>query len=271
MTTTIPHLGTFDLDRVYARDRSGIAAEVYTSSPGNKGMIAPHAHAEYQITLSPDTEGNYRYRGGSHRVPRGSVSFIHPGESHSCGGNGPRPDISTWKVLLFPADTMQALMGHLPFLKDFIQIDPALYQHFDQWFNCLWADCPHQDEALLEAFETLRGFTPYQPRPTAVRWRLEKARSYLDDVTTTRPDSDEIAAVAGLGKFHFIRTFQETYGLTPQRYLLTRRVDRAKHLIRTSQKPLSTIALECGFSDQSHLTRSFRKIVGIPPSRYLTS
>jgi AraC family transcriptional regulator len=77
----------------------------------------------------------------------------------------------------------------------------------------------------------------------------------------------ELADAAGLGIRHFSRAFREATGRSPHQYLLHRRVEQAKVLIRQGL-PLAEVALQCGFCDQSQLTRTFVRLVGTTPGSF---
>jgi AraC-like DNA-binding protein len=81
---------------------------------------------------------------------------------------------------------------------------------------------------------------------------------------------DEMAAIAGLGVFRLIRAFREATGLPPHAYLEQVRVGRAVSMLRDGH-PVSAVAYYTGFCDQSHMTRFFKRIVGVPPGRYRRS
>jgi len=76
---------------------------------------------------------------------------------------------------------------------------------------------------------------------------------------------EEIANACNLSRSYFIRAFRETTDRTPHQWLLEQRIDRALDLLRNSDASLSDIAISCGFSDQSHFTRTFSRRVGTPP------
>jgi AraC family transcriptional regulator len=82
------------------------------------------------------------------------------------------------------------------------------------------------------------------------------------------PGLSELASSCGLSRSHFVRAFKQTTGLAPHRWLLKRRVTRAKEMLYKTKTPISEIAAECGFSDQGHLTRVFTKAFGIGPGAW---
>lgn len=79
---------------------------------------------------------------------------------------------------------------------------------------------------------------------------------------------EQIANACNLSRSYFIRAFRETTDRTPHQWLLEHRIDRARELLKRSDSPLSEIAIACGFSDQSHFTRTFSQIVGTPPGTW---
>jgi AraC-like DNA-binding protein len=78
----------------------------------------------------------------------------------------------------------------------------------------------------------------------------------------------EIARACGLSVGHFSRAFRRSMGLPPHAWLLQRRVEAAKAMLRRREESLSLIALACGFADQSHLTRVFTRHVGLSPGAW---
>lgn len=78
---------------------------------------------------------------------------------------------------------------------------------------------------------------------------------------------DEVAAQCSLSRGHFIRAFCESTGKTPHQWLIKLRIDAAKTCL-TGATPISKIAKSCGFADQSHLTRVFKRIIGVTPAEW---
>ncbi|OXC80416.1 helix-turn-helix transcriptional regulator [Caballeronia sordidicola] len=79
---------------------------------------------------------------------------------------------------------------------------------------------------------------------------------------------EEIASACNLSRSYFIRAFRETMDRTPHQWLLERRIDQARELLKHSNSSLSDIAMACGFVDQSHFTRTFSQLVGTPPGTW---
>jgi len=77
-----------------------------------------------------------------------------------------------------------------------------------------------------------------------------------------------LAAEAGLGPAHFAQQFRRVAGLSPHQYVLRRRVKRAAALLRLSRRSIAEIAIEVGFSSQSHLTTAFHRVYGTTPGSY---
>jgi len=81
-------------------------------------------------------------------------------------------------------------------------------------------------------------------------------------------DIPALARIAYVSEAHFIRTFKATFGETPHRYLQRRRVERAMFLLRSTDRSITQICLDTGFTSLGTFSRTFAEIVGEPPSRY---
>ena len=88
---------------------------------------------------------------------------------------------------------------------------------------------------------------------------------FFGDVGVGDVDLEQVAAVCDLSLSHFARAFRQTYGKPPYRWLIERRIDKAKDLLMNTRLPLSDIAVRCGFTDQSGFNRSFKRMYGITP------
>jgi len=97
---------------------------------------------------------------------------------------------------------------------------------------------------------------------------IRRVIEQLRRTTKDFPDLTVLAKRAGLSRFHFIRVFKAETGMTPGRYIEQCRIEQAKALIEQANLALADIADRRGFSDQSHLTRRFKQIVGDTPAAY---
>lgn len=93
-------------------------------------------------------------------------------------------------------------------------------------------------------------------------------RDYVDVHLSERISLEDLAGSVALSRFHFARRFRQSTGTSPHEYVLQRRVARAATLLTRTAAPLLEIAARCGFADQSHLTRVFKKHTGTTPGRY---
>jgi AraC family transcriptional regulator len=108
---------------------------------------------------------------------------------------------------------------------------------------------------------------PDVPRRGALpKWRAKRALAYIEANLGSKIAIGEMADFVALSKSHFSRAFKQSLGSSPMTYVTTRRVERAKLMMTSSRERLSDIALACGFADQSHLNRHFRRVVGISPA-----
>jgi AraC family transcriptional regulator len=98
--------------------------------------------------------------------------------------------------------------------------------------------------------------------------RFARVRDYIEHNLGEAITLEDLAHVAGVSRFHFARQFRARTGESPMGYLLRTRVDRAKMLLRDSRTRVIDISAELGFADQSHFARTFRRLVGMPPSAY---
>jgi transcriptional regulator GlxA family with amidase domain len=97
------------------------------------------------------------------------------------------------------------------------------------------------------------------------RWQTQRLAAYVAANMSSPIRAADLANVVRLSTGHFFRAFRATFGEPPMAYVTRERVRRCQELMLSSQAPLSAIALDCGMSDQSHLTRVFRRFVGVNP------
>lgn len=97
---------------------------------------------------------------------------------------------------------------------------------------------------------------------------LLRARDAMDRAYAQPLDIAALARIAHVSQSHFIRSFKETFGETPHRYLQRRRIERAMFLLRNTQRPVTEVSLDVGFASLGTFSRTFTEIVGRSPSAY---
>lgn len=99
-------------------------------------------------------------------------------------------------------------------------------------------------------------------------FKLQQVKEYINEHFYQDLKLIELAALVQVSPYHFLRLFKQSMGLTPHQYILQRRIEKAKFLLQYSELGIAEIALRVGFCDQSHLTRYFKRIVGITPKQF---
>ena len=133
-----------------------------------------------------------------------------------------------------------------------------------------WSAPANEELRLRPRLDTL---ALVRPGPDRVRGGLSPAtlrriRDYVDANLDKTIDIDSLARTAELSPYHFARSFKQSEGVTPHSYVVERRIAKARELLTGTGRPLSEIALEVGFADQSHFARRFRQTVGVSPGQF---
>jgi AraC family transcriptional regulator len=100
------------------------------------------------------------------------------------------------------------------------------------------------------------------------RGQLAKAIDYMEAHLEEPLELAAIAGAAGLSPSHFARQFRTAVGVAPHQYLMQLRTERAKRLLSETTQPVVDIAFACGFANQEHLTRLFKRFCGVTPAAY---
>jgi AraC-like DNA-binding protein len=98
--------------------------------------------------------------------------------------------------------------------------------------------------------------------------RLRRARDHIDRHYREPLDLDRLARVAGVSKYHLVRTFEMTYGETPIRYLTRRRIERAQDLLRVANLTVTEVCMAVGFASLGSFSTRFSLLVGESPTAY---
>ena len=97
---------------------------------------------------------------------------------------------------------------------------------------------------------------------------LLRARDLVDSRYAEPLDLEALARAAHVSSRHFSRSFRQTFGETPHQYLITRRIERARYLLRTTDMQVAEVGLAVGFKGVGSFTTTFRRHVGVSPTEY---
>lgn len=235
-----------------------------------------HAHATYTLALIESGVEEFEHGRSLLRAGSGQVALLDPEVAHS--GHAGVPE--GWRYLvLYPAvDVVREVAAELgvagtPHFPDTVVDDPAVAR----LLRTVHASAARGDAlAASSALRTaLAGILRRHASPAARTSRgasppAGAARALLHDRLTDPPTLEELAEAVGSGPFALLRAFRSAYGLPPHAYLTNLRVQRAREMLDAGLRP-AEVAARTGFSDQPHLTRHFKRIVGVPPGAYLLS
>ncbi|MBX3501205.1 MAG: AraC family transcriptional regulator [Alphaproteobacteria bacterium] len=235
----------------------------------------PHRHDTYAIGCTLGGVQSFRYRGSSESSVAGQVFVLHPDETHD--GHAGTEDGFRYRILYVePGVIRDALGGEcrtLPFVRDTVSsnrriagaIAPAL-EGLDRPLEEL-----RRDQVILDLAEALAAAdSSLRPRRLSARdWRaVGRAREMLEANLTRGVTSAELEGATGQSRYALTRHFRACLGTSPYRYLVMRRLDRARSLMRSGAS-LALAAAASGFADQSHMTRLFHRAYGLPPGQWI--
>ncbi len=234
---------------------------------------APHRHDTYTLALTTAGVQSFHYRGELRHSLPGEVVILHPDELHD-GQAGTESPFAYRAITIDPAEVQQVLQGaSLPFLpggvsKDlhFVRIASALLAEFNRPLEIL-----EQQELIYSFACCLQQNTSNSIRHTKANYQaMNRVRQYIDDVIAVDAcmpaeiTLDELAVISQYSKWQVTRDFRALYGTTPYRYVILKRLQKAKTLLERGL-PLVQVAICCGFTDQSHLHRHFKQCFGTTP------
>ena len=233
----------------------------------------PHRHDTYAIGYTLNGVQCFRYRGADAVSTAGNVLVIHPDEVHD--GHAGTEAGFRYRMLYVEPLLVQEALGErrhsLPFVGTPVFTDPhlvscliAALDDFDRPLDELLAD--QVVAALSEGLARREGGAMTKPSRMP-ETALRRARDYLEDNAARTVGSEELEKVSGLDRYQLARQFRLFFGTSPYRYLVMRRLARARALI-AGGTDLATAAFDAGFADQSHLTRHFKQAFGITPGRW---
>ncbi|MBY3166033.1 helix-turn-helix transcriptional regulator [Rhizobium laguerreae] len=123
-------------------------------------------------------------------------------------------------------------------------------------------------QSPIAAAQVLPVVTGVRPLPRLASWQAQKITRYIDDHIDSRLRVRDLAQRINLSASQFSKCFKATVGRPPYDYILSRRIETAKRLLTDTQEPLCQIAQACGLTDQAHLSKVFKRWVGLTPNKW---
>ncbi|MDR6373441.1 AraC family transcriptional regulator [Paraburkholderia caledonica] len=232
---------------------------------------AMHRHDTYAIGRTLAGVQSFRYRGSlRHSLPGGTM-VLHPDEPHD-GQAGTGEGFRYRMVYVDPALFQQALGGKpLPFVHGGLSNDPRLFAATENLLRSMdrAMDPLEQDDGLYELATALDAAAGTRPVRRPVDYAAaRRAREYLLASLEHTVTLNELAAAAGRDRWSLSHDFRALFGTSPHRYLTMRRLDLVRQLALAGM-PLAEASAASGFSDQSHMTRHFKRAWGVAPAQWL--
>lgn len=223
-----------------------------------------HTHEEYAISANLSGVEQLSLHQQTLTVHAGEITLYNP-ETLQASQFGDRP------VEFFSVHLPQQVFADLadrapPILREGVLRDPQLFAAI-----CGFAQSPQEQEVQQQNLLWLTSQLLKYSRDDALLSAPESLGQALEcmrDNLTSKLTLDQLAAAAGLSKFHFVRQFRQQMGIAPLQYHMQLRLLAARNLLRHQHGTLE-VAHRLGFYDQSHFINSFRKMMGITPHQYL--
>jgi AraC-like DNA-binding protein len=258
----------------------------------------PHSHPTWTVAVVHHGAARFEVDATQQRADRGELFVLEPEAVHT--GMAAVPEGWAYKVLyLDPAlvhewderDGLAPRAARWVVFRDRALRDSLLAMHavLAQAGSAGGTDCVNEaggagaagrapeaaglelDEAVAATIDALRPHLKPAPvtrdRGRAEHTAVRRARSYLSERWDRPVTLAELASVAGLSRFELLRRFRAQLGLTPHAFQRNLRITRARSMLLAGVPP-ARVAAECGFADQPHLTRTFRRAVGVTPGRF---
>ena len=236
----------------------------------------PHSHPTWTVAVVHHGAARFEVDATHQRADRGELFVLEPEAVHT--GMAAVPEGWAYKVLyLDPAllhDWDERDDAAPRAARWVVFRDHALRSSLLRMHAVLGAGTAglKLDDAVVAALEALRPHL--RPGPPAPRGGSEhaavRAREYLTEHWDQPVSLAVLSSFAGLSRFELARRFRQQIGLTPHGFQTNLRVARARGLLSAGE-PIARVAVGCGFADQPHLTRTFRRAVGVTPGRFVAA
>ncbi|MBD2743778.1 AraC family transcriptional regulator [Coleofasciculus sp. FACHB-1120] len=215
------------------------------------------------------------------RRASGNIAIIPAGITHSCSWDTPAQF-----MVLAVEPTLLKQVGQDWVNPDQIELLPRFMSESDAFIQSVFSTLKTEAEVggmgshlLVDSLKTalvvhlLRNYCATRPKLSSYTNGLSQVtftlvKDYINDHLQQDLKLDELAAIAQISPYHFLRLFKQSLGATPHQYILQCRIEKAKLLLQQSQLSIAEIANQVGFCDQSHFTRCFKQSLGVTPKQF---
>jgi AraC-like DNA-binding protein len=235
----------------------------------------PHVHDAVTIAHVVKGAAGFDLEGRWHLAPAGSIFLIPPQAVHT--GESANPGGYSYRVLYLKPEQLTERSGRE--LRLGLRRSPIVMRHpqLAQALRSIHSTL-RLSGAALEQGEALALVTRHVHDLTRSSWgrpepardghpAVQRARAYIHDRWREDFTLDQLAAASGVSPFYLSRRFRDQIGMPPSAYRRALRVQAAQRLLRAGTPP-ARAAAECGFYDQAHLNRHFRRVTGVTPGQY---
>lgn len=234
-----------------------------------------HFHEYYVIGFIEQGQRHLSCRGKEYDIRPGELLLFNPGDNHTCE----QIDEGTldYRCLNISRKTMRDIVMEMagkemlplfgpPVVSGWASIDDLRDVH--EMVISETRGLKKEEAFLLLMEELIREFASTEHVADGeADTCVARTCKYLEENYASQITLADLCGVSGLGRYTLIRSFSTEYGVTPVQYLETVRIGKAKEMLRDGASVIDT-AFACGFSDQSHLTRFFKKYIGLTPKQY---
>ena len=270
----------------------GLGFNIYNFSGDNEGIAAPGVSDFILATVvSGSVNANYNFNGAkwsSHKLHKGTTVLLDKHNTLTW----------QWKERDLSSEPLSATnlildnnLVHQTAIQvsdmDFVDIempnnicsqDPFLYQLAQELKSEAENNTPYgklfgQTAAQLLAVHLLRKHVVIKPGIKEYtdgldRSRLQQVTDYINDNLHQEINLDRLAVLAGMSNYHFARLFKQSTGMAPHKYVMGRRMEKAKELLQHTNLSISQISSILGYESQSHLAKLFKRYSGLTPTMY---
>lgn len=240
--------------------------------------FTPHTHEGFVIGVVERGAEQFKYRRSNHVAPAGSIVIINPGEMHTGSsaaehGWSYRSLYPSTELLQRAASDIVGRERDIPFFADPVVYDSEMMAEIVLTHRVLeeqTSALERESRLLWTLARLIMRYADDHPRIRPLikeHMGIQRVRAYLDEYYAENVSLAELAAIAQLSPFHLLRSFRSQMSLPPHAYQIQVRIMRARRLLQMGMPCVDT-ALAVGFADQSHFTKHFKRIVGVPPGLY---